>query len=282
MMDPVPLTCIILTFNEQKNIGDSLQTLGWIDEVLLLDSNSTDRTIEVAKEVRPDIHVYSNKFIDFGQQRNWALDNCTPKHPWILFLDADEHSNNEFRQQIEQTIADPQDYVGFYLTYRNMFLGKWLKHSTFYPSWQLRLLKHGQVRYKKEGHGQREVTEGKLGYLNSPYDHYPFQNGLENWLAKHNRYSSTECELVEKLKSETLDLQELFSTSPLVRRRAAKRLASRIGCKPISRFIYTYILRGGFMDGLPGYIYCRLMAQYEFQLWAKLVEKSRTEQRPLD
>jgi len=263
---------MVLTYNEAENIASCLESLAWADDIILVDSGSTDHTADVARRVRPDARVFVHPFADFGQQRNWALDNTSPRHPWILFLDADEHSDDEFAAAVRAAVAQG-DAAGYYLTYRNIFLGRWLKRSTFYPSWQLRLLRHGKVRFRREGHGQREVTSEPLAFVHAPYNHYPFRGGIERWLARHNRYSSEECDLVFRLRAEPLHLADLLRRDALVRRRCLKRLAARLWFRPACRFVYTYLLRGGFLDGLAGYIYCRLMAQYEFQLWAKLVER---------
>jgi glycosyltransferase involved in cell wall biosynthesis len=267
------ITCIILTFNEENNIGPAIESLNWVDDLIVVDSYSTDATIQNARLYRPDVRIFQNRFVDFGHQRNWALERCNPKHQWVLFLDADERSTLAFESAVKCTLGKNTENVGYYLTYRNIFLGRWLKRSTFYPSWQLRLLKLGHVTYRPEGHGQREITSGPLGRIDTPYDHFPFDNGLECWLAKHNHYSSKECDLIEQLRREPLRIIDGFSQDPLRRRRFMKRIAARVWFRPIVRFFYTYLFRGGFLDGMPGYIYCRLMAQYEFQLWAKLKER---------
>lgn len=266
------VSAIVLTFNEAENIAACMRSLAWVDDCIIVDSGSTDETLAIAKSIRPDVRIFHNPFEDFGQQRNWALDNTSPRYAWILFLDADEESTPTFRDEVQRTLANSGDTVGYYLTYRNMFIGKWLKYSTFYPSWQLRLLRSGQVRYRREGHGQREVTEGPLGYIRQPYDHFPFRKGLAHWLARHNKYSSSECELVQRLRDEPLRGSDLLSRDALVRRRCLKRLAARIWFRPTIRFLYTYVFKWGILDGRPGYIYCRLIAQYEFQLWAKAIE----------
>lgn len=266
------VSAIILTYNEKENIASCLQSLDWVDDVILVDSRSEDETVAIARKIRPDVRIYQNGFEDFGQQRNWALDCTSPKNPWVLFLDADEEATPIFRDAILAVTSKQDACVGYYLTYRNMFLGRWLKYSTFYPSWQLRLLQQGQVRFRREGHGQREVTDGPLGYVREPYNHFPFRKGLTHWLARHNHYSCTESLLLDRLREEPLALRDLFSRDSLIRRRCAKRLGAHVWCRPAIRFLYTYVFRRGFMDGVPGFIFCRLMAQYEFQLWAKMKE----------
>jgi glycosyltransferase involved in cell wall biosynthesis len=269
----VNITCIILTFNEEINIARAIRSLSWVDDLIIVDSNSTDKTTQIAREKRPNARIYTREFSNFGEQRNWSLDNCVPKHEWVLFLDADEESTNDFAYGVKNAIEHAKGEVGFFLTYKNFLFGKWLKRSTFYPSWQLRLLKLGQVRFRAEGHGQAEVTSGKLGRLAVPYNHYPFEKGITAWLEKHNHYSTKECDLIEKLRRTPFKISQLLSRDPILRRRCIKTLASRLWFRPFIRLFYTYILRGGFLDGYPGYIYCRLIAQYEFQLWVKLKER---------
>lgn len=267
-----PISVMILTFNEEMNIGSCLEHLDWADDLILIDSGSSDATVEIARKVRPDVRVFSNPFEDFGQQRNWALENCSPTHPWILFLDADEHCNDEFVQAVKGVVEDPQEHVGFYLTYRNYFLGRWIRYCTLYPSWQLRLLKLGEVRYRKEGHGQREVTDGPLGRISQPYDHYGFSKGVFDWIRRHNRYSSDEIELILRLKNEPLAFFDLFSSNPLARRKCLKRIAARVGFRPLFRFLYTYFFRFGFLDGRAGFMFCLLRVAHEMHITVKLAE----------
>lgn len=271
--DRFPLSVIILTRNEQATIGACLQFLDWVDDVVVVDSFSTDETIAAARAVRPDVRVFEHEFRDFGDQRNWALDETAVRHQWVLFLDADEHCNAACAQAIRDAVADPGERVGFFLTCRNHFLGRWIKHCTLYPTWQLRLLKQGRVRYRKEGHGQREVADGPLGFLEAPYDHYGFAHGVEHWIARHNRYSSEEVELIGRLRTEPLRLREMLSRNPVSRRRCLKRLAARVGFRPLARFVYLYVLRGGFLDGRAGLYFCLLRVAHEIHITVKLAEE---------
>jgi glycosyltransferase involved in cell wall biosynthesis len=267
-----PITVIILTLNEVENIDPCLSTIDWADDVIVVDSGSTDATVELAREARADARVFVHPFRDFGEQRNWALDETAPKHEWVLFLDADERCNSECAAAIRKAIGSPGTHVGFYLTYRNFFLGTWIKHCTLYPSWQLRLLKLGEVRFQKEGHGQREVSKGPLGYIREPYDHYGFSKGLAHWIERHNRYSSEETELLQRLREEPLRLVDMLQGGPIARRRCIKRIGARMPCRPFARFLYTYIVRRGFLDGRAGLIYCLLRAAHEIHVDAKLAE----------
>ena len=248
------ISVIILVYNEADNISACIESVSWSDDVIVVDSFSSDDTLALARSCRRDVRIFENAFSDFGQQRNWALDHCDPKHDWILFLDADERVTEELGDEMAAAVESDCSEVGYYLCYKNMFLGQWLKRCTFFPSWQLRLLKHGEVRYEKAGHGQREVAEGPLGFLDQPYDHFGFSKGIAAWIDRHNRYSTEEAEYFCTLSKQPLKLGELFSSDALVRRRAIKRIYARLPARPLVRFVYTYIFRLGFLDGWRGLV----------------------------
>ena len=273
----VPVSVIILTYNEADNIRACLECLTWASEIIVVDSYSEDETLALARQVRPDVRTFQNPFVDFGQQRNWALDATRPAHEWILFLDADERCGPACAKTIEHAVKDHKEYVGFYLTCRNFFLGRWIKRCTLYPSWQLRLLKKGHVRFRKEGHGQREVAEGPLGYLSEPYDHYGFSKGIHHWIERHNQYSTNEIELIQSLKQEPLRLGDVLKRDPVLRRRCLKRLAARVGFRPLFRFVYLYFIRGGILDGREGLLFCLLRMAHEIHITVKLTEAERAE-----
>jgi glycosyltransferase involved in cell wall biosynthesis len=303
------VTVIVLTFNESVNIADCLKSVAWADDVVIVDSGSTDDTVALARRVRPDVRCFEHLFQDFGDQRNWALDNTEPKHDWILFLDADERITSALSEAMSAVVmpegdkekhaknieegmhvctdrrvnADPgtepiPSHAGYYLCNRYFFMGRWIKHCALYPSWQLRLLRKGQVRFRKEGHGQREVTEGSLGYLEEPYDHYGFSKGIEAWVARHDAYASNEVELIRRLRSEPLELKRLFSADPIARRRCLKSLAVHLPCRPLFRFLYMYIIRFGFLDGRPGWVFCRLRFSHEMNIAEKLGDSRRRDE----
>jgi len=271
-MPKAPVSVIILTMNEELNIRGCLETVAWAGDVVLVDSGSRDRTVELARQARPDIRVLEHPFLDFGDQRNWALDNTRPKHDWILFLDADERCTPECASEIQAAVQNPGNSAGFFLTCRNFFLGRWIRHCTFYPSWQLRLLKKGCVRFRKEGHGQREVSEGPLRYIPEPYNHFGFSKGIEHWIARHNVYSTNEVELIHQLRLQPLALRDLFNSDPVQQRRCLKRIAARAGCRPLLRFLYMYVIRAGFLDGYAGFVFCMLRVSHEIHITAKLAE----------
>jgi glycosyltransferase involved in cell wall biosynthesis len=273
-LERFPITVILLTLDEAENIVPCLERLDWADEVILVDSGSSDGTVERARSARPDIRVFTNPFEDFGQQRNWALDQTSPKHPWVFFVDADERITPRCAEAIKHAVTSPGPHDGFFVCYRNIFLGRWIRHCKMFPTWQLRVLRVGRVRYRKEGHGQREVMDGSAGYIDEPFDHLDLSKGLSQWIARHNVYSSNEVELIRRLRREPLKLRELFG-DPVRRRRCLKRLGSRLGASPLAWFLYLYVIQRGFLDGKAGLIFCLLRLAQQIHIKAKLVEASQ-------
>ena len=270
-----PVSVIILTLDEEANIRGCMESLAWAEDIVVVDSGSSDKTIVLARQARSDVRLFTHAFQNFGDQRNWALDNTQPRHEWILFMDADERCTPACASAVCAAIQNPGNTAGFFLTCRNFFLGRWIKRCTFYPSWQLRLLRYGRVRFRKEGHGQREVSEEPLRYIPEPYNHFGFSKGIEHWIARHNVYSTNEVDLIRRLRADPLALKDLWSSDPVQQRRCLKRLAARAGCRPLLRFIYMYFVRAGFLDGYAGFIFCLLRVSHEIAITAKLAETRR-------
>jgi len=280
-MNKIPVSAIILTKDESLNIHRCVKQLAVFDEVIIVDSGSTDDTVELAYSARADVRIFTNPFVDFGQQRNWALDETSLRNDWILFIDADEFMTPALAREIDSFVKAPGNNVGAYIAGMNYFLGKWLKYSTYYPSFQLRLLKKGEVRYRREGHGQREVTEGPLAYLKNSWIHEGFSKGLHQWIARHNDYSTNEVELILRLRSEPLNLGEVLEKDPIRRRRALKRLGARLPFRPVTRFFYTLIIKRGILDGYAGFIFALLRLSHDIHLVAKIVE-AKTSRKSTD
>lgn len=278
-MNTVPISVIVLTLNETDNIGRCLEHLRWAGEVILVDSNSNDGTVQRAQAARPDIRVFSYDRPDFGEKRNWALDNTSPAHEWILFVDADEFCTEELAAEIDKFIREPSDYSGAYIAGRNYLGDTWLKHCTLYPSYQLRLLKRGCVRYCIEGHGNREVADGRLAYLKGWWRHEGFNKGLHNWYERHNRYTTDEVPLCLRLRREAVGWKTLFAGQPVERRREIKKIAARVPMRPLARFLYTMILRLGFLDGRAGLQYCQMQYAVDLMLSTKVKEALRAERQ---
>jgi glycosyltransferase involved in cell wall biosynthesis len=264
----VPITAIILTQDEERNIVPCLSALSRAADVVIVDSGSRDRTLHLARATRPDVRVFERTFTDFGDQRNWALDHCAPRE-WVLFVDADEYCDPELLDEIATFIAAPGDAVGGFVAGRTVFLGTFLRRCTLYPSYQLRLLRRDTVRFVKEGHGQRELTEGPLRYLRHSWRHEAFSKGIAQWITRHNVYSSEEVELLERLRAEPLVWSSLLERDPINRRRAWKRLAAGVPGRPLVRFVYLLVVRGGVFDGRAGWYFCLLRLAHELHISVK-------------
>ncbi len=265
------ISVLILTFNEERNLSACLESVRWSDDVLVLDSFSDDKTVEIARAA--GARVLQNRFVNFAEQRNFGIEHGGLKHEWILHLDADEVVTPELHQEMISRIqASASD--AYKLASKLMFENRWLRYSSIYPSYQVRLGRRDALRFQQVGHGQREkLSAERLGTLDQALLHYSFSKGVDDWIRRHNRYSTDEAKnFVDNLAGQPLDLAGLFSPDAMRRRRALKHFGCRLPFRPAFRFVYMYLLRGGFMDGAPGYYYCRLLALYEYMIVLKIRE----------
>jgi len=264
---------LILTKDEEANIGACLDSVSWCDDVVVLDSHSGDGTREIA--AARGARVFQRAFDDFGAQRNHALDNIDFKHAWVFHLDADERFNGELQTECEEIIRK-DERSAYFVANRLMFLGHWIKHSSQYPYHQVRLVKRGEARFAKSGHGQKEDSALRgTGYLRTPYNHLNFSKGISDWVDRHNRYSSEEAEEASSLCEGPIPVLDLLSGDSLVRKRALKRMHARLPARWLFKFVYLYFVKGGFLDGYPGFAYCMLNGYYDFLISLKIKEKAR-------
>ena len=266
------ISIVILTKNEETDLPGCLQSAEWCDDIHVLDSGSTDNTISIARQYAVNISV--NPFVSFGKQRNFALDNLTIKYEWILFLDAEEIITEKFRDAILAAVKfSDSEVAGFYCCWKMILEGRWLKHCDNFPKWQFRLMRKGRARFTDFGHGQKESeVTGRIDYIKEPYLHYGFSKGWKHWIERHNRYSSQEA--AARL-NEQPPLKNLFSRHSSIRNPALKSLLSRVPGWPVLRFLYTYFLKLGFLEGVPGFVYCTNMGYYEFLIQIKMREMKK-------
>lgn len=278
----VPVSVVILTFNEEINIAQCLASCAWCDDVHVLDSGSSDRTQEIAKDLGADVHY--NPFKSFGEQRNWAIDNIQTKHDWIFHLDADERFTEELVEVIEGLLALNPPEAGFHIPHKVMFMGRWLKRSAGYPTYQMRLFHKNRMRFIDYGHGQREDESLKIGLLSVPYLHYSFSKGIYDWLEKHNRYSTLEALQVLKGKEFNWRLSDLFFADKVRRWRAWKELVYRLPFRAKLRWLGILFVNGGIIEGRAGLTYANLMSIYENMISTKIRVLRNQQQRrePLD
>jgi glycosyltransferase involved in cell wall biosynthesis len=276
---PVPVSVVILTYNEEQNIHDCIRSCAWCDDVHVLDSGSSNKTAALATAMGAKVHF--NKFKSFGDQRNWAIDNIPCKHPWHFHLDADERFTPELvREMLELLGSDgsKSDKVAYLCPNKMMLLGCWLKYSGGYPAYQVRLFRFGKCRYIDFGHGQREDPQGEVGTMVQPYTHFNFSKGVLEWFYKHNDYSNREAdEAVEVIHSGGRPglSQLLRRGDAMSRRRAWKNLSYFLRGRAIIRFFYNFILRGGILDGMAGLHYCAMISVYEYWTELKIVERAK-------
>jgi acetyltransferase-like isoleucine patch superfamily enzyme len=277
----VPVSVVILTLNEEVNIPGCLASCAWADDIHILDSGSEDRTAELAGSLGATVHTHP--FESFGKQRNWAIDHIPLKHDWVFHLDADERFTPELVREMTDRLRDDPPEAGFHIPHKLMFMGRWLKRSGGYPTYQMRLFHKQRMRFRDYGHGQREDTTGQVGVFRSPYLHYSFSKGLYDWMDKHNRYSSLEALEVIGSKRERLHITDTFSRDPVRRRRAWKELGYHLPFRPTIRFFVALIVSGGILEGRAGFTYAKLLALYEQMTTLKLrllKEQRRSREAP--
>lgn len=262
----------ILTYNEEIDIAACIESALLSDDVVVVDSFSGDRTVEIARQY--PVRVVQHTFESHGKQRTWMLESIPAKHPWVYILEADERMTPDLFQECLDMIQSESDQVGYYVAERVMFMGQWIRHSTQYPRYQLRLLKVGSVWFTDYGHTEREVCEGETGFLKETYPHYTCGKGLSRWIEKHNRYSTDEAiETLRQLECGSVNWSDLFfGQSEVERRRALKDLSLRLPFRPIIRFVYMYVFLKGFLDGQAGFRWCMLQAFYEYLILLKVWE----------
>ncbi|MHC4080370.1 MAG: glycosyltransferase family 2 protein [Planctomycetota bacterium] len=273
---------LIPTLNEEINLPHTLRSVsGWADRVHIVDAESTDRTREIAEEFGASFTVHP--WAGYARQKNWALDNIEFTSDWILILDADEAVGPQLRDELLAVAARPVDDVseaGFYVNRYFIFLGKRIRHCGYYPSWNLRFIKHGKARYEQRQVHEHMIADGPTGYLEGHLEHHD-RRGLEAYVAKHNRYSTLEAqEIVRQMNRDaegTIDAR--FRGDPLQRRRWIKRhLYPKLPAKWLFRFLFMYVLRLGFLDGLTGLRFCLFISSYELQISLKIVELLKQQQ----
>jgi glycosyltransferase involved in cell wall biosynthesis len=269
------VSVLILTLNEEVNIGDCIDSCGFSDDVVVFDSLSSDRTRAIAAE--KGARVVEHAFDNYAAQRNAALAGVSYRHPWVFMVDADERVPPELAAEIEAATAkaDPGTVI-FHMRRMDFFLGRWLKHSSGYPTWFGRLVRLGRVHYQRE-FNEEAVADGRIGYLDEHLVHFPFNKGIGYWFERHNRYSSMEARMLIAMKSERLRPAALFDADPAVRRHAVKLLAYRVPLRPLITFLYFYIVRLGILDGRAGFCFIRMRAAYELLIDLKVTEMSRRE-----
>ena len=278
-MEPLNVSVLIATKNEEKNIEGAIRSVEWADQVTLIDSGSTDSTCEIAQSLGSEVCQFHYNGM-WPKKRNWALKNVTIRNPWVLVLDADERVSPELRKDIEWAIRQ-DEYDGFYIKWQFYFLGKWMKYSWSH-GWMLRLFRLGKGVYedlgmRDEGGWDVEVHEnivvdGKCSKLKGHLIHKSNEN-LSYWIEKQNSFSDWNARRrLTQVNQGIPPISSVFSSDPGKQRKWLKAIFLRLPLKSFLMFIYLYVIKMGFLDGLAGYHFCALRAFHEGQINAKIFE----------
>lgn len=273
----VPVSVVVPVRNEEANLQRCLPALSWADEVFVVDSQSTDRTVAVAESLGAQVVQFRFNGT-YPKKKNWALDNLPFRNDWVLIVDADEVVPPELAHEIAHRIGTGEA-DGFYLNMKYFFLGRRIRHCGYNECWNLRLFRHKLGRYERmpvapgsqtgdnEAHEHVELN-GRALKLRHELDHHAYPD-LSTWVEKHNRYASWEAQMYDRFRSEPIPT----GIGPAKRlKRRLKKLYLRLPMRPLIRFVYAYFFRLGFLDGMPGLVFCTLLAFYDFLCWAKVYE----------
>lgn len=269
------ISILILTLNERPNIEGCLASVAGFDDVVVLDSRSTDGTQDAAR--RLGARVIERPFDNWASHQNWAMANIAFRYPWAFYLDADERMTPELQAEIAGIAGDPsRREVAFYCGRKNYFMGKWIRHA-MPPGMIMRFFRPERVRFERLVNPV-PVIDGPHGYLRHFFEHYNFSKGLTEWFDKHNKYSFFEAMEGRKLlKGDRPGFGALLSRDRFQRRRALKDLSFRMPMRSTLKFVWMYLLKRGFLDGRAGFDYCRLQAIYESMIVMKMRELERHE-----
>lgn len=238
------ITAIIPTLNEEIHIEEAIKSVDFADEIIVIDSFSTDKTVILAEKY--NVKIIKRKFDDFSSQKNFAIDQA--KHPWIYILDADERVTPKVRTEILEAVQNPKDFVGFYVRRSFYFAGKNINYGGCQRDKVVRLFLKTKCKYVGVVHETID-TNGKLGFFKNKIEHYSYKN-YDHYISKMNHYGA-------------LRGKQYFEAGKKVN-------IYHILIKPPARFIIHYFIRLGFLDGFPGYIFAKTQAYGVYARYIKL------------
>jgi glycosyltransferase involved in cell wall biosynthesis len=262
----VPVSVVVLTLNEEPNIRQCLASVAWADQIVVVDSGSADRTVPLARSLGAE--VMEQPWLGFSAQRDYALRLPLLRHDWVYFVDADEWVSPQLATEIAEQLGDP-DCAGFAHRLRLVFMGSWIRHCGWYRgSWLVLLVDRRYTKYDGSGVGERACVDGRVRRLDNDIvdeDH----KGLVDWLHKHVRYAQLESERRSSVGSLSERLRRLRhgdSTRPLARGILKELIFPAIPARSVALFLYMYIARLGFLDGMAGLRFCFYHAWFEMSV----------------
>jgi glycosyltransferase involved in cell wall biosynthesis len=277
----LPVSVIIPVRNEAKNLPRCLQALRDVGEVFVIDSQSTDNTVELARSHGAQVVQFHYQG-GWPKKRQWAMDTLPIAYEWILLLDADELLTPALAEEIRVAIQNPA-VDGYSILLRTWFLGRVLRYGDV-GLWKLSLFRRGKGRYEcrlkqqdasmadMEVH-EHVVVEGATARLRNPLIHHNVES-LSRYIQKHDEYSNWECRVLSRPEDDQ-ELPRSLLEPQARRRRWLKRKLFAVPGSPVLLFLYRYVLRLGFLDGVPGLIYCGFQAVQMFHTKAKIYELRR-------
>ena len=268
------ISVLVLTKNEEQDLPGCLASVSWSDDVHVLDSMSSDRTVEIARE--HGAQVTQRVFDNWAAHQNWALANLRFRHPWVFYIDADERPTPALRESMLAAVQMPEEAVAFRVERRDFLMGTWLRHvqvSAFY----MRLFRPERMRYERLVN-PLSIPEGPVGTVSGYLDHYPFSKGISQWITRHNSYSTLEAQQIlanRKDRARISVTAALFEKDFHRRRHYQKEMFYRLPGRPFAKFLLLYFVKRGFLDGHAGLTYAVLQSIYEYFIVLKTRELTR-------
>ncbi|WP_404783321.1 glycosyltransferase family 2 protein [Altericista sp. CCNU0014] len=273
----IPISILILTKNEERDLPGCLESIRWSDDIHLYDSYSEDSTVGIAQKFGAKITQRS--FDNWSAHQNWGLANIPFKYEWVFYIDADERVHASLIESIGQAINNPsQAFDAYRIQRRDFFMGAWLKHVQTTP-YYIRLFRPQKIRYERLVNPVT-IVDGSIGQLTGYLDHFPFSKGVGHWLDRHNSYSTFEAQQIydNQINNETFNILKAFTAKNFQSRRYhQKELFYRLPARPLIKFFILYFLKRGFLDGKPGFTYAVLQSIYEYTIILKVDELKNRE-----
>ena len=245
----LPVSVVIVTKNEEVNIRDALQSIGNKAEIVIVDSYSTDRTTEICKEFTDKI--FQREWHGYASQKQTAIELAS--NPWVFILDSDERFTDSLWEEIAAIVNGSQIFTGYYVSRKNYFLGKWIRHSGWWPDYTLRLFKKDEALMETRKVHEKVFVHGKVGYLQNYIEHYSYRT-VSDYIRKMETYS-------------TLAAEELKDNG-------IRAGISKMVINPLFTFMKMFFFRLGFLDGKHGFMLSVLYSHYTFLKYLKLWEET--------
>lgn len=254
----VPVTVVVLTLNEDLNIARCLESVAWARQVIVVDSGSSDATVETARELGAD--VVETHWRGFGPQREYALRLPLVRYQWVFFVDADEWISSDLAREIESALAAPGSCVAYWQYFRLVFQGRWIRHCGWYPSARvIRLMRRSNVHFDSAVFSEHPHVDGRLGRLHCDLVDEDLK-GLAAWLHKHVNYAQLEADR----RNHNGLMRTRLPHEPRIRFWLKDRFAPNVPARPLVQFVYMYFLRRGFLDGRSGLAFCFYHAWFQW------------------